>query len=43
MAFSSPFYRWRPHAWHGMDPGPEAPKVVQAYMEITSFGVPQKK
>ncbi|MEK6239736.1 MAG: inorganic pyrophosphatase, partial [Planctomycetales bacterium] len=37
MAFSSPFYRWRPHPWHGLDPGPEAPKVVQAYIEITPF------
>ncbi len=33
----APFYRWRPHPWHGLDPGPEAPEVVQAYIEITPF------
>src|SRR5687768_17912478 len=37
MAFSAPFYRWRPHPWHGLDPGPDAPRVVQAYIEITPF------
>jgi len=37
MAFSQPFYRWRPHPWHGLEPGPEAPKVVQAYIEMTPF------
>lgn len=37
MAFNSPFYRWRPHPWHGLDPGPEAPRIVQAYIEITPF------
>jgi inorganic pyrophosphatase len=37
MPFSAPFYRWRPHPWHGLDPGPDAPRVVQAYIEITPF------
>ncbi|MGE0759574.1 MAG: inorganic pyrophosphatase [Pirellulaceae bacterium] len=37
MAFSSPFYRWRPHPWHGLEPGPDAPNSVQAYIEITPF------
>jgi inorganic pyrophosphatase len=37
MAFSAPFYRWRPHPWHGLEPGPEAPRIVQAYIEITPF------
>lgn len=37
MAFSNPFYRWRPHPWHGLDPGPDAPAVVEAYIEITPF------
>lgn len=37
MAFSAPFYRWRPHPWHGLEPGPDAPRVVQAYIEITPF------
>jgi inorganic pyrophosphatase len=33
----SPFSRWRPHPWHGLGPGPDAPKVVTAYIEITPF------
>lgn len=37
MAFSAPFFRWRPHPWHGLDPGPDAPHIVQAYIEITPF------
>ena len=35
MSFPSPFYRWRPHPWHGLDIGPNAPEVVHAYIEIT--------
>jgi len=35
--FPSPFYRWRPHPWHGLDPGPDVPRVVEAYLEITPF------
>jgi inorganic pyrophosphatase len=37
VAFPAPFYRWRPHPWHGIDPGPKAPDVVTAYIEITPF------
>jgi inorganic pyrophosphatase len=37
MAFPSPYYRWRPHPWHGLDIGPDPPEVVQAYVEITPF------
>ncbi|MBX3463370.1 MAG: inorganic pyrophosphatase [Planctomycetes bacterium] len=37
MAFPEPFYTWRPHPWHGISPGAEAPKLVQAYIEITPF------
>jgi len=37
MPFPKPFYRWRPHPWHGLDPGPDAPHLVQAYIEITPF------
>ena len=37
MAFPEPFYSWRPHPWHGIAPGPDAPRVVQAYIEITPF------
>jgi inorganic pyrophosphatase len=32
-----PFYRWRPHPWHGLEAGPRAPRVVNAYIEITPF------
>ena len=31
------FSRWRPHPWHGLPVGPEAPKVVYAYIEITPY------
>jgi inorganic pyrophosphatase len=35
---SNPSYsRWRPHPWHGLEPGPDAPRVVNAYIEITPF------
>ena len=37
MAFPKPFYRWRPHPWHGLDPGSDPPRVVNAYIEITPF------
>ena len=29
--------RWRPHPWHGLVPGPDPPRVVTAYVEITPF------
>ncbi len=35
MSFPPPFYRWRPHPWHGLDVGPDAPAVVHAYIEMT--------
>ncbi len=35
--FPPPFYRWRPHPWHGLEIGVNAPSVVQAYIEITPF------
>lgn len=25
---------WRPHPWHGIDPGPRFPEIVRAYIEI---------
>jgi len=31
------FFRWRPHPWHGLDIGADAPRVVTAYIEITPF------
>jgi len=37
MAFPKPFYRWRPHPWHGLEVGPKPPEVVHAYIEITPF------
>ncbi|PIE24470.1 MAG: inorganic pyrophosphatase [Planctomycetota bacterium] len=37
MSFPSPFFRWRPHPWHGLDVGPEPPHIVHAYIEITPF------
>jgi len=37
MAFPKPFYRWRPHPWHGLSTGPNAPEVVHGYIEITPF------
>lgn len=35
--FPPPYYRWRPHPWHGLSVGPKAPKIVHAYIEITPF------
>ena len=26
-----------PHPWHGLDPGPDVPRVVNAYIELTPF------
>lgn len=37
MTFPKPFYRWRPHPWHGLEPGEHAPQKVNAYIEITPF------
>ncbi|GIV79654.1 inorganic pyrophosphatase [Litorilinea aerophila] len=37
MKFPPPFYRWRPHPWHGLEPGPNPPSIVHAYIEITPF------
>jgi inorganic pyrophosphatase len=35
--FPPPFYRWRPHPWHGLEPGVDPPRYVQAYIEITPY------
>jgi len=35
--FPKPFFRWRPHPWHGLDVGPKPPKLVNAYIEITPY------
>lgn len=37
MSFPTPYYRWRPHPWHGLEVGPDAPRVIHAYIEITPF------
>lgn len=37
MSFPNPFYRWRPHPWHGLEVGQNPPKHVQAFIEITPF------
>jgi len=31
------FYPWRPHPWHGLEVGPDPPRIVNAYIEITPF------
>jgi inorganic pyrophosphatase len=31
------FSLWRPHPWHGLEIGPEPPRIVNAYVEITPF------
>lgn len=35
MSFPKPFYRWRPHPWHGLSPGPDVPRLVHTFVEIT--------
>lgn len=35
--FPPPFYRWRPHPWHGLEVGANPPSLVHAYIEITPF------
>ena len=37
MSFPEPFYRWRPHPWHGLEVGPDPPAHVHAYIELTPF------
>lgn len=37
MPFPKPFYRWRPHPWHGLEVGDNPPQMVNAYIEITPF------
>ena len=32
-----PVSRYRPHPWHGLDAGPDVPRVVHAFIEITPF------
>ena len=37
MAFPAPFYKWRPHPWHGLEAGKNPPSLIHAYIEITPF------
>lgn len=37
MNFPKPFYRWRPHPWHGLEVGPKPPGLVHAFIEISPF------
>jgi inorganic pyrophosphatase len=37
MDFPKPFYRWRPHPWHGLEVGPDPPRLVHAYIESSPF------
>lgn len=39
MSFPSPFYRWRPHPWHGLPPGIDPPRLVTAFIEMTPLDV----
>jgi len=34
---AEPFHSWRPHPWHGLEPGMNPPFEVRAYIEITPF------
>ena len=36
-SFPHPFYRWRPHPWHGLEAGDDLPRIVNAYIEMTPF------
>lgn len=35
--FPDPFYRWRPHPWHGLEPGDIDSGIINAFIEITPF------
>jgi len=37
MASHRSFSQWRPHPWHGFEVGPNPPRHVHAYIEITPF------
>lgn len=37
VKFPAPFYRWRPHPWHGLEAGPNPPELVNAFIEMTPF------
>jgi len=37
MSKSATYSRFRPHPWHGISAGPDVPRLVNAYIEITPF------
>ncbi len=37
MTADRSFVAWRPHPWHGLEVGPDPPRIVNAYIEITPF------
>ena len=37
MTDQIPFDKYRPHPWHGLLPGRDPPRLLQAYIEITPF------
>jgi inorganic pyrophosphatase len=37
MDRTEPYWQWRPHPWHGLSTGPNPPRLVNAYIEITPF------
>ncbi|MEX0720247.1 MAG: inorganic pyrophosphatase [Balneolaceae bacterium] len=37
MNFPNPFFRWRPHPWHGLEVGSNPPNTVNAFIELTPF------
>lgn len=37
MSMFNPLYQWRLHPWHGLDAGPQAPDLVNCYIEMTPF------
>lgn len=39
MSFPTPFYRWRPHPWHGLSVGVDPPRIVTAFIEMTPLDV----
>lgn len=37
MSFPKPFFKWRPHPWHGLEIGRQPPSIVNAFIEICPF------
>ncbi len=37
MSFPKPFYKWRPHPWHGLEIGDKPPGLINAFIEICPF------